>query len=124
VLIPDAQVEVIVSQGVVELRGTVETRMQRHEAERALERLVGVRGIDNRIEVRPHVLAQDLRRAIDEALARHAARQARHVRISVENDQVVLEGTVHSPTEHEVVVGAARAISGTRAVVDHLRVEP
>jgi osmotically-inducible protein OsmY len=51
VLVPDAKIRSTVSAGQVLLEGTVESRQQREDAERAVCNLAGVVGVLNQIEV-------------------------------------------------------------------------
>ena len=46
-------VDVHVSHGQVTLTGLVDTEVQRESAQREVERVTGVRGVANRIEIRP-----------------------------------------------------------------------
>jgi osmotically-inducible protein OsmY len=86
---------------------------------------MGVRGVSNKIEIRPpKPLPQDVRRSIEEALERQAEREAKHIGLDVLNGQVVLTGTVQSWAEKEIVIGAVRGTPGVRAVDDRLRIEP
>ena len=90
-----------------------------------MRRLAGVRGVTNKIEVTPpKVLPADVRAAIENALERQAEREARRIDLTVQDDRVSLSGVVHSWTEREAVVGAAKGTRGVRNVEDHLRIAP
>ena len=80
VLAPAQHVHVTVTHGVVTLSGTVQTMIERAEAERAVERLRGIARVENRIEVRPGLGAGDVKGAIESALDRQAARETSHLR--------------------------------------------
>jgi osmotically-inducible protein OsmY len=125
VFIPDERIRSTVSDGWVTLEGDVEYYNHRSDAERAVRNLTGVRGVVNRIEVRAlRLQSRDIRDALEAALQRHAARDAKRISIDISDGRVSLSGTVHSASERQAVVGAARATPGVQAVVDQLRVEP
>ena len=53
VFVPEEQISSTVSDGWVTLDGTVERWSQRNDAERAVRNLTGVKGVANRIAVKP-----------------------------------------------------------------------
>jgi osmotically-inducible protein OsmY len=121
VFVPDERIHSSVSHGVVTLRGSVETLAQRHEAACAVGALDGVVAIDNLIEVKRHVVAGPAVRAeIQHALQRRAQREVESITITVEDGAVTLTGPVHSWTEREAVLGAARGTRGVVQVIDQL----
>ena len=58
VTVPDKAIRSTVSKGVVTLEGTVGFWSERSDAERAIEKIFGVKAVVNRIEVRPPVRAE------------------------------------------------------------------
>ena len=75
-----------------------------------------MRGVLNQINVnRAQVTPGTLRTAIQNALERHADRDAAKIQIDVEGGHVTLYGDVHSWTERQAVIGA---VTGTRGVED------
>jgi osmotically-inducible protein OsmY len=124
VLVPDKRLQSTVSNGWVTLEGTVDCWSESQDAERAVRNLAGVRGVTNAIQIAPGpLLSHEVRRAIEQALERQADREARRIRLDVHDGRVSLSGVVHSWSEREAVVGAARGTRGIREVVDHLRFE-
>jgi osmotically-inducible protein OsmY len=125
-LVPSDRIESTVSHGVVSLSGTVDTWAQREEADRAVRGLDGVRTLVDAIEVRPTrvVTADEIKRAIDSALERHAARHGRTIKVVVHGGTVTLDGVVHSWAERDAAIGAARGLHGVKDVSSLLRVEP
>jgi osmotically-inducible protein OsmY len=122
VFVPAEQIETTVSNGWVTLTGEVDYYRQREEAERAIFRLRGVRGITNMLTVHAHdVPPYMIREAIEEALERRAEREAERITVHVEGGVVTLSGAVHTWPERRAVVGAAGHAPGVRAVIDHLR---
>jgi osmotically-inducible protein OsmY len=125
VFVPDASIRSTVTQGWVTLEGSVEVLSERHEAEKVIANLAGVRGVTNRIEVKPpNVYPYDVRTAIQEALERQAERSAGRVQLEVNDGRVSLSGVVHSWAEKRAAIGAAIGTPGVRQVEDHLRIEP
>jgi osmotically-inducible protein OsmY len=123
--VPDERIQTTVSSGWVTLDGSVDFWSQRQDAERAVTRLISVRGVTNRIIVKPpSVDIQPIREAIEEALERRAEREARELRIEVHGGKVILSGRVHSWRERRAVVGAAAHAPGMREIEDRLLVDP
>jgi osmotically-inducible protein OsmY len=84
----------------------------------------GVRGVINRIEVKPPLVPDNVRHAIESALKRHAEREARRFYLEIADGRVMVRGVVGSYGEREAVVGAIRGTPGVCAVDDKLRIEP
>jgi osmotically-inducible protein OsmY len=126
VLVPDKRIQSTVSTGHVTLTGTVDYWSQRDDAERVVRNLDGVRAITNQIELRPShpVDADDVRASIAAALERHADRHARDIQLEVQEGRVTLSGIVHSWSEREAAVAAARSTAGVKEVTSRLRIEP
>jgi osmotically-inducible protein OsmY len=123
VLVPDERIQSTVADGVVTLTGHVVLASQRADAARAVRNLTGVRSVDNRITVEPAgVTPVEVRGAIQNALERHADREASRIQIDVEGGRVTLHGEVDSWGERQAVVGAAWGTRGVDNVVDRLRV--
>jgi osmotically-inducible protein OsmY len=124
-LVPDERITSNVSDGLVTLEGSVYSLREREDAERVIRRLLGVRGVSNRIVVIPAEIAPDeLRADIEEALERRAEREAERIRVEVSDGTVDLWGRVHSWQERRAVVGSISHAPGVSTVHDHLRIDP
>jgi len=121
-LVPDGAVKVEVEDGWVTLTGQVDWGYQFASAEQCIRPLSGVRGMFNKITIKPRVAGKDIASQITAALTRHAAREARHIGIEVEGGVVTLSGKVHSMAEHDAALGVAFSAHGVSRVVDHLQV--
>jgi osmotically-inducible protein OsmY len=121
--VPDRRIRSTVSDGIVTLEGGVDYWSQREDAETAIRNLVGVRGLKNQLQIKPAPVAQDIRKSIQDALERHAEHEAKRIQVLVSDGKVTLSGPVHSWTEKEAVLGAARGTLGVREIEDHVRVE-
>lgn len=114
-----------VSNGFVTLEGDVTLLRERDDVERTIRRLAGVRGVDNRIEVKStKINADDVRESIEQALERRAEREARHIRVEVKNSEVKLSGRVHSWAEKRAILGIVSHAPGVRSVDENLFVDP
>jgi osmotically-inducible protein OsmY len=124
VFVPETRIRSTVSEGRVTLEGEVDYFSQLEEAEKAVRNLADVRAVFSRIQVKPpRVLPSNIRASIQEALERHAEREAGRIHIDERDGQVTLSGTVQSPAEKRAVIGAATGTPGVWNVVDRLRID-
>ncbi|MDN7919107.1 BON domain-containing protein [Burkholderia gladioli] len=115
-------VHVTVEKGRVTLSGEVNWAYQMQAAERSVERLRGVVHVSNEIRVRAHPTSGDIAGKIAAALARHAADEAGHVGVAVQDGRVILTGRVDSLRERRLAFDAAWSAPGVREVVDQMSV--
>ena len=118
--VPVGAVKVIVENGWVSLEGQVDWQYQKETAERAVRKLSGVVGVDNRLTLRPRVDVVDIQQRIEEALKRNAEVDAKSIHIKVEGSVVKLEGRVHLWRERQIAERAAWSVPGVNKVEDHL----
>jgi osmotically-inducible protein OsmY len=122
-LVPSDAIQVTVRDGWVTLTGSVDWYYQKINAEQDIRKLSGVHGLIDRIEIRPRVQAQDVKRKIEEALKRHAEIEADAIRVIVqENDRVRLEGKVDNWDARKAAEAAAWSAPGVKSVDDHLTI--
>jgi osmotically-inducible protein OsmY len=115
-----------VRDGVVTLTGKVTQPSKRDAVRRTVERIQGVRGVDDRIAVLPASRTDDeLRERIARSIYGHAAfwRYAMMirppVRIIVESGDVLLTGVVQTESERSLARALAMQ-SGARSVADRM----
>lgn len=118
--IPQGAAKVIVENGWVSLEGQVDWQYQKETVERAVRKLSGVVGVDNRLTLRPQVDVLDIQQRIEEALKRNAEVDAKGIHIKVEGSVVKLEGRVHLWRERKIAERAAWSVPGVNKVEDHL----
>ena len=118
--VPDEVIQIKVQNGWVTLTGTVEWQYQRVAAESDIRKLSGVIGVSNEIELEPQVKAPDVRNKILSALKRNAEIEAGSIRVSVNGDEVTLEGRVHDWYERIVIERAAWSAPGVKHVHDRM----
>jgi osmotically-inducible protein OsmY len=114
--IPQGKVHVTVDKGWITLKGDVEWQYQRQEAERAVRRLLGVKGVSNLITVKPAATPSDLKRKIEDALLRNAQVDAERITIEVQGSKAVLKGKVRSWAEREEAERVAWLAPGITSV--------
>jgi osmotically-inducible protein OsmY len=122
-VVPDRAIQVLVRNGWVTLTGDVDWHFQKQSAEDAIRKLSGVRGIVNRVAIKPRVQAIDIRKSIEDALRRRFESEVRGVRLTVEDGgEVTLEGVVDNWNEHQAIETAAWSAPGVIAVHNRLSV--
>ena len=119
--VPAGAVTVIVRDGWLTLKGVVEWAHQKNAAEEAVQRLTGVKGINNLIIIRPkQPAASDVNTAIKAAFERHALLDAGKITVETSGSKVVLRGTLGSCLESEEAERAARSAPGVSEVENHI----
>ena len=114
--IPTDKIKVTVDHGWVTLKGEVEYYFQKRDAERAVERLSGVRGVTNLLVVKTQPTPSDLKEQIEKALVRNAETDARRITVEVVGSKVILRGTVSSYAEKKAAEETAWSAPGVTDV--------
>lgn len=126
--IPMSSIGVTVKDGVVTLFGQVESYSQRHAAEQAAFRVLGVHAVANELTVRLPSLAErtdsDLAAAAMQALVWDAQIPTEALDLTVSRGWVTLKGTVpwgYQRTEAEHVI---QRLAGVRGISNQILVRP
>jgi osmotically-inducible protein OsmY len=120
--VPRDQVKAEVEKGWVTLNGEVAYDYQRRAAERAVRHIDGVRGISNRITIKPRANPIDVRARIERAFERLSRVDAERITIQASDGEVTLRGSVRSWSERYEAQKAAYAAPGVHTVHNYLTV--
>jgi osmotically-inducible protein OsmY len=100
--VPLDRVKVTISERWVTLIGEVDWQYQKLDAEQAVRRLTGVRGMTNHITVKSRIAPADLKKRIEDALVRSAELDAQRIAVGLDGTKVILTGTVRSWAEKKL----------------------
>jgi osmotically-inducible protein OsmY len=118
--IPEDRIQVKVQQGWVTLEGEVDWQYQKDSTQSAVRKLAGVVGIYNLLIVQPKFSPDDTKKRIEQAMGRNAELDASHIRVTVEDRTVKLEGRVHLWCERKAAEHAAWAVPGVVHVENYI----
>jgi osmotically-inducible protein OsmY len=122
ITVPDG-VEAIANDGNIILTGTVSYLTERAAAETAVAGLVGVRNVENDIDISYVINPVDVDLHVQQALDRSAlVPDDSDVKSDTKDNVITLTGHVHTWAEHDAVVGAAWMALGALDVRDELQV--
>jgi osmotically-inducible protein OsmY len=122
--LPADRIQVTVSKGWVTLEGDVDWQYQKQEAENAVRRLWGVRGVSNLISVKPSAAPADLKKKIEQALVRSAQLDAQGIAVDIQGTTVILKGSVRSWAERQEAQRIAWLAPGITNVDNRITVLP
>jgi osmotically-inducible protein OsmY len=120
--VPADRIQVTVSNGWVTLKGEVDWPFQTQDAERAVRRLTGVKGVTNFITAKARPTPAELKKRIEDALVRTAQSDAQRITVDVKGEKVILKGTVRSWAEKQEAERQAWAAPGVLAVENQISI--
>ncbi|MFO0416092.1 MAG: BON domain-containing protein [Pseudomonadota bacterium] len=118
--VSEDNVKISVTKGWVTLEGSVDWNYQRESCEKAIEKLVGVKGVTNRVSVAPQVKAKDVKGEIKAALHRYAELEARNIEVDSADSTITLRGQVRSWAERKEAETAAWMAPGVTQVKNEI----
>jgi osmotically-inducible protein OsmY len=122
--VPADEVDVLTTQGIVTLSGTVDSILAKRRAERVTELVKGVRGIINNIEVVPPLKADStLENDVARSLHWDPATEAWQLDVKAENGMVTLSGRVDSWQERNLAERVAAGVSGVKDITNEITVD-
>ena len=121
-LVPGGEIGVGIVSGWVTLTGVVQRYADQQAAEGAIQRLVGVKGVTNRITVQPTTPATAAKARVMEVLRRSALPRPGRIRVEVRGGSALLRGRVRSLAERDEAVAAAAGAPGVAWVRDDLKI--
>jgi osmotically-inducible protein OsmY len=96
-----------VENGWVTLTGLATWEYERSSAENAIKYLTGVKGVSNKIVVKPEIIPSEVKHLIEEALKRNARFDAQLITVTTEEGMVTLSGNVRTWEDRREVATAA-----------------
>lgn len=123
-----AQIGVTAKDGVVSLAGYVQSYWQKVAAERATERVSGVKAVVNELEIRLPSSSdrtdEDIARAAINSLSWSILVPADRIKVKVSKGWVTLEGSVDWQYQKAAAENAVRQLIGVRGVINLVEVTP
>ncbi|MFZ6815053.1 BON domain-containing protein [Undibacterium sp. Rencai35W] len=123
-----AQIGVEVNDGVVTLAGHVSSFAEKWDAERAAQRVNGVKALAVEIDVKLPGDSKrndsDIARTAENALDWMTYIPSESVKVMVEGGYITLSGEVDWEYQREAVTGRVRHLMGVTGVSDHIVVKP
>jgi osmotically-inducible protein OsmY len=126
-LVDTTTIGVQVKKGVVTLTGTVDTFEKKRVAERAAQRVAGVRAVAEEIEVRLFDRAKkdpEIASAVLDALRWHASVPDQRLKVVVEDGIVRLDGSVDWQYQRQAAEDAVRPLASVRGIVNRIQIQP
>jgi len=119
------RIDVGTDEGIVTLTGSVDNLLAKERAARIAETVKGVRAVVNRINVLPPLLKTDSEIKDDAlyALNNDSATESFEIKLSVDDGEVILTGTVDSWPERTLAEKVVKGVSGVRGVRNELMVD-
>lgn len=123
--VPSDSIDIETNNGIVALRGSTGNILAKERAENIAAATVGVRGVINRIEVKPGVDIPDpeIKESVEEALLLDPATESYEVDVQVDDGTVILSGRVTSSEEKQLCATVAKSAEGVAAVENNIVVD-
>lgn len=114
--------KVIAKDGWLTLEGEAEWQYQRNQAEVAARKLHGVKGVINRVVLKPRVAPVEIKTKIENAFKRSAEVDAQNIDVTADGGEVSLAGTVSSWSEKQEAERTAWRAPGVVKVYNHINI--
>jgi len=124
--VDDAEIHVTVANGVATLTGTVPSFADKRAAERAAERVFGVKAVANELAVAVPLHYRrsdaDIAEAVVDALAWDVEVPERQIKASVADGWITLTGVAQWRYQRDAAARAVRNLAGVRGVTNEITV--
>jgi len=121
--IPEDKIKVKVQEGWVTLEGEVEWEFQKRAARKAVEDLMGVKGVENEIKVVSKIATpEDIKEKIRAAFRRNYYLDVNKIKVDINGSTAVLKGEVRTLAEKTAAENAAWSAPGIIRVDNKLEV--
>lgn len=121
-------IEVSVNNCIVTLTGTVDAYYKKNKAQKAANRVVGVKTVVEKLDVRlPSAIEKtdaEIKDAVQNELKWHSSVMADKIKAQVNNGIVTLDGEVEWDFQRTAVRSAIENLTGVRGIINNLRVVP
>jgi osmotically-inducible protein OsmY len=124
--IDERRIAVSVVDGVVTLKGEVSSYAEKWRAERAVERVAGVRAIANDLVVKTAAEWNDtdIAKAAADTLERNVLLPADSIKVRVQNGFVTLSGEVNWDYQRRAAERSIRDLNGVRGITNLITIRP
>lgn len=116
----DRFVKIMVEDGFVTLSGVVEWQFQKEVAANTIRYLQGVKGIYNKITIKPKISVTTVKSDIDAAFNRRARIDSQTIKVQIQGSEVILGGKVHDWSEKNLAIDTAWSVPGVSKVTDNM----
>jgi len=125
--VKSTEIGVAVKDGIVTLTGFVDSYSKKYHAERAAQRVFGVKAVVNDLEVKlPFSMErtdEDIARAAVQALESRITVPEDKIKVTVRNGWITLEGDVEWKFQREAAESAVRHLAGVKGVTDLITIK-
>lgn len=119
-------IEIVSRDGLVSLTGTITEEFHRDLAQETVANLPGVKGVDNRLELRGGPLAEDidakLAAKVKTALMFRRNVDSSQIQVSVRDGIVTLQGSATSQVQKELTTQYAANVEGVKVVRNEMAI--
>lgn len=116
-------IKVKVLEGWVMLSGELEWNYQKEAARQAIVSLIGVKGVNNKINIKSQLDTKIDKTTLRLALENHLALDSKDIEIEVSDSKIILKGTVESGYQKEIAGFIAWKTKGVVSVENELLIE-
>jgi len=114
---------ILVEDSCVTLEGIVEWDFQRKSATKAIENIVGVKGVINNVKLAAGPTTKEIKSKIQSAFIRNANIDSEKINVKIDGSKVVLTGSVNSWSEYEDAEQSVWATPGVKSIENKLEFE-